>query len=398
MTLQIIKWVIVLGLALLIGARLVKGAGFALRADPAAALDKQPEGEIAQLLEPIRARHKVPGMAAAIIAGGELVELGVVGVRRAGSAEAITADDLFHIGSCTKAMTATMLAVLVEKGRLKWETTVGEVFDDVEMDEGWKGVTLAELLHNRGGAPAELNADGLWGRLWSFEGTPRGARMELVRGVLSRPPRQRGQYLYSNAGYAMAGAMAERVMDASWEELMRRHLLEPLGMTTAGFGAPGWGDALDQPRGHHASGRVEEPGPRADNPPAIGPAGTVHCSLADWARFVGLHQTGGKNEGSLLGTATIAKLQTPADGPGERYAMGWLVTQRSWAKGDGPGLALTHAGSNTLWYAVVWMAPERDFAVLVVCNQGGAQASMACDEAAGALIGKWSAAGAKSGR
>jgi hypothetical protein len=63
--------------------------------------------------------------------------------------------------------------------------------------------------------------------------------------------------------------------------------------------------------------------------------------------------------------------------------MGWLVTERPW----GGGRVLTHAGSNTMNYAVAWLAPRRDFAVLAATNLGGNKAASACDEAAAALIG-----------
>ena len=60
----------------------------------------------------------------------------------------------------------------------------------------------------------------------------------------------------------------------------------------------------------------------------------------------------------------------------------WIVTDRPWAGGR----ALTHSGSNTMWYCTVWIAPARDFAVLVTTNQGGDEAAKACDEASWALI------------
>jgi hypothetical protein len=67
--------------------------------------------------------------------------------------------------------------------------------------------------------------------------------------------------------------------------------------------------------------------------------------------------------------------------------MGWAVTGRGWAKGEGDkGLTWTHSGSNTMWYCTAWLAPERDFAVITACNQGGDKGAKACDEAASALI------------
>lgn len=388
------KWIVII-LAVLICMGLLRRAAWAMRPDPAAARQQQADpasaGELAAILEPIRARNKLPALAGAIISGGQVRQIGAVGVRRAGDETPVHVDDLFHIGSCTKAMTATLIATLVEDGTLPagWNTTIADVFGDLPMVDAWRSVTIEQLLHNRGGAPAHLNADGLWARLWEFKGSSREARMELVRGTLSRPPGPVGRYIYSNAGFSIAGAMAEQVTDTSWEDLMRARIFDPLGMTSAGFGAPGTADTLDQPRGHHANSKPEEPGPRADNPPAIGPASIVHCSLADWARFIALHQA--RAEPNLLGLSreTLDRLQTPAAGPGDSYAMGWLVATRPWAKGTdegSTGRVLNHAGSNTLWYAVTWVAPERDFAVLIASNQGGSIATRACDEAAWALI------------
>jgi hypothetical protein len=72
------------------------------------------------------------------------------------------------------------------------------------------------------------------------------------------------------------------------------------------------------------------------------------------------------------------------EGDGTTYAMGWLVLDRPW----GGGRVLMHNGSNTMWYCVVWMAPEKDFAALIATNQGGDRAARACDEAATLLVRK----------
>ncbi len=353
--------------------------------------------DLSGLLDPVCTRAGVPGMVAVVLHGDQIVAQGAAGVRAAGSAQKVTINDRFHLGSDTKAMTATLLAILIEEGKLKWDTTVGDVFTGKvdNIDPVWKGVTLGELLTHRAGAPGNLDAGGLWGRLWERKGTPAQQRLELVRGVLARSPvaKPGTTYLYSNAGYAIAGAMAETVTGRPWEELITEKLFKPLTITTAGFGAPGTRDALDQPLGHDAKGQPVPVGPNADNPPAIGPAGTVHMSVPDWSKFIALHLRGDASNPhfapSLLNAESFARLQRPAPGPGERYAAGWLVAPRGWAKGSRPqadGHALTHAGSNTMWFCVTWLAPERDFAVLIACNRGGEAAAKACDQIAGALI------------
>jgi len=64
--------------------------------------------------------------------------------------------------------------------------------------------------------------------------------------------------------------------------------------------------------------------------------------------------------------------------------MGWIVTERGWAGGS----ALTHGGSNTLWFATLWLAPAKDMAFFAATNAGGNTAFKAVDEAVGALIGR----------
>jgi len=338
------------------------------------------------MLEKIRDQYDLPALAGAIVEGNRLVASGAVGVRKAGDATPVTVNDQFHLGSCTKAMTATLIAQLVEQGKLRWETTVDEVFPElaVKMDAGYRGVTLEQLLTHRGGVPTDLSPGGLWARLWRQSGTPTQQRSVLVEGVLTRAPQARPgtKFIYSNGGYAIAGAMAERVTGRPWEELMRTMLFAPLRMGSAGFGAPGSAEAMDQPWGHTIKGgkiTPVRPGRRADNPAAIGPAGTVHAAMADWASFAALHLIGSQGKGSLLKPESFVKMH--ATPPGGDYAMGWRVARRDWG-----GRVLMHAGSNTMWFCVTWIAPEKNFAVLVATNAAGDRCEKAADEAAWALI------------
>jgi CubicO group peptidase (beta-lactamase class C family) len=264
-------------------------------------------------------------------------------------------------------------------------------------------VTVEQLLTHRSGAPSDITKDALWTKLWNFKGSGPAARLALLDGVTAHEPEARPgtRFIYSNAGYAIAGAMAEKITGKPWEDLLRDRLFVPLGMTSAGFGAPGEAATLSEPRGHHPDGIPVPPGPGADNPPAMGPAGTVHCSIADWSKFVSLHLEGDRAASKIPGAAarllkpqSFLKLHTPAGADDDNpYAMGWGVASRPWGKAEpigskptGTGRVLTHSGSNTMWFCVVWIAPERDFAVLVASNQGGDKASAACDEAAWALI------------
>lgn len=343
------------------------------------------------LLEPIREANKLPALAAAVVKGTETIAIGAVGVRKAGSSEPVTVDDKWHIGSCTKSMTAALAAMLVEEGDLRWEMTLAEMFPELatEMQPQWREVTLEQLLSHHGGAPNDLDAHGLWGRLWQRVGNPpREQRAYLMRELLTKhqpeaPPG--AKYIYSNAGYALVGHAIEEVLDRPWEEVLRERLFAPLGMTSAGFGAPATIGNVDQPWGHKVAedGTVEPvaPGLHADNPAAIGPGGTVHCRIGDLARYAAWQLAGARGEGRLLHPETFERLRAPFASDSE-YALGWVATERSW----GGGAVLTHAGSNTMFYAVIWIAPERNFAVVVCTNLGGDTAETATDTAASALI------------
>jgi CubicO group peptidase (beta-lactamase class C family) len=187
--------------------------------------------------------------------------------------------------------------------------------------------------------------------------------------------------LYSNLGYMLVGAIIERVGGQPWERAIRERLFTPLGMTRCGFGGVGTPGTIDQPWPHDEHGKpMPRNGPIVDNPPALGPAGTVHCSMADWSRFLADQLRGARGEGALLKPATYTSLHTPRFGDG--VAFGWGTTPRAF----GGGIELSHWGGNGMNEAYVWVAPLRDFAVLAVTNQGGAKATAGINAAADALI------------
>jgi CubicO group peptidase (beta-lactamase class C family) len=332
---------------------------------------------VSEVLAPVRDEHHLPGLIGAILVGNRLAAIGAVGIRKIGSPEPIRVTDQIHVGSCTKAMTATVIGMLVEQGKLSWGSTIREVFPDLadRVHPQLQVATLGHLLTHRAGLPANVP----W---WELKGrTPTDQRRSILASHLANPPHHRpgSAYEYSNVGYALAGLMAETVTRQSWETLMKERLFAPLEMSSAGFGSPGRPGAVDQPWGHHGGGGQASP-TQHDNAPALGPAGTVHCTIPDWARFAALHMAAARGRPRLLKAATFRALQTPP--AGFEYAGGWIVCQRTWAGGR----AFTHSGSNTAWYATVWLAPALNVAFLSATNQGNKEAERASDEAIVALI------------
>jgi CubicO group peptidase (beta-lactamase class C family) len=365
-------------------------AGFVLCAGAAA---PQAPGRTADspdvnaLLAPVREKHKVPALAAAVVNSNGLVAVGAAGVRKRGDATAVTVDDQFHLGSDTKAMTAALIAGLVEEGKLTYDDTLGKAFPRFadKMTPELRKVTLAQLLTHQAGLQRDLK--GGWLAI-DRERPIREQRDEVAQRVApDKPEREPGKaFHYSNLGYVLAGHMAEEAAGAPWEGLIQKRLFRPLGMKSAGFGAMGTPGKVDQPWQHLEGGLRVAPSPHSDNPPVMGPAGTAHCSLPDWARFIADQLRGARGGRALFKAETYKKLHTSPYADNFYTLGGWGGRAKD---GRAGGPLLEHAGSNGMSYATAWVAPRRDLAVLVVTNQGGDDTNAACHEARDALLRKY---------
>jgi len=347
---------------------------------------------VAAELEPIRQKYDLPALAAAVILDGKLHALGVVGMRKHGSEVPARPNDPFHLGSCTKAMTASLVCLLIDEGKLDWTTTLEEFFPEFKdrLHPDYRSVTLVHLLSHQAGLPsmtagfAPVTND----QLKAIHGLgPREQRYRVAEIVLGQAPDHKlgEKYVYSNAGYTIAGAIVEKVMDEPWENLIQERLFAPLQMETVGFGAMGTPDQLDAPWQHRYRNDhliPINPGPASDNPPFLGPGGRVHCSMTDWARYVRCILKACRQEKGLLPAAHYEVLRTPPFGGS--YALGWKTCERSWGSH-----VLTHSGTNTMNYATAWVAPEKNFAVLVATNRGGDRAAEGLDKICGLMIDRF---------
>ena len=350
--------------------------------------------DLAPDLQAVREEHAFPALAAAVIVEGKLHAAGVVGVRKQGSDIKAEPNDPFHLGSCTKAMTGSLIGLLVQQGKLRWETTLAEYLPDLKdkMHPDYRGVTLVHLLSHRAGVPPMTNGFAPVGdeelqQIIALE-SPRQQRRRVTEIVLSRPPINKpgDKQEYSNADFTIAGVIAETVAGEDYEVLLQRLLFEPLGMKSAGFGAMGTTDHIDAPWQHRKRGDQiipVNPGPVSDNPPFITPAGRVHCSIGDWARYIQCILAATRGEPGLLPPDQVRQLKEPPFGGG--YALGWGICDRDW----GGGKVLTHAGSNGMNYCVAWVAPAKNFAVLAATNRGGDGAAEGLDRVCAAMIKKF---------
>jgi CubicO group peptidase (beta-lactamase class C family) len=176
----------------------------------------------------------------------------------------------------------------------------------------------------------------------------------------------------------IAGAAIEAAAGTSFFEALRSELFEPLGMASCGPYAPGESELVfDTPRGHTRIGNVRPPGAAGDLLPVFEPAGLVHCSLSDWARFAADQLGGARGEPGLLDPASYDRLHTPP--PGESYAFGWIVGANE------HGRVLRHDGGNGFFSSLAVLHPDDDRAVLLATNIGGTDAARALVDLAASL-------------
>jgi CubicO group peptidase (beta-lactamase class C family) len=359
------------------------------------------------LLRPALARYGLPAVAAAVVQDGQVVAAGAAGTRRAGFDIPVTVDDRFHLGSDTKAMTALLAAMLVEGGKLRWDTTVGEAFPELaeKMDAGLKGVTLEQLLSHTSGVPADNDTfDQLLEKSKHEDGNLDELRYWLVRHWAPQPLASKPgtTFAYANMNYVIAGSMIERACGKTWEEVITERVFGPLGLRTAGLGPQATLGKVDAPLGHDPAGgklKAYLAGPSGDNPLVLGPAGTAHMSVLDFARWAGWNAGEGKRGPRLVKPETMKKLHAqvismpvrkdapPGTPPRGRYGLGWGELRVDWA----PEPLLYHGGSNGRNLAHVWVEPKRDFAMVLVTNVGGKKAEEALRALAGELYAKYGA-------
>lgn len=334
------------------------------------------------VLDAQRTKHKVAALGAAVVTSAGVQSWAIVGVRKAGTKVAVQEHDRWHLGSDTKAFTATLLAILAEQGKIDFDVKLPKAFPKLAkgIHPEYREVTLDQVLRHQAGLVANPPG-GL--EKWRASTAPvRTQRVQAIRqGLGLKPVSPPGKKTtYSNLGYILAGALAEQAMDDTWEKLVETHVLRPLDIKEFGFGAPGTVGKIDQPLLHDGKGRPAEPTPRADNPAVMGPAARLHLSLGDWAKFIQDQLAGARGKGKLLKAESYRRMHTAA--AGEPYAPGgWYVEPL-----PPLGTLLTHHGSNNGCFASVAMVPAADVAVLVVCNQGPKSGETAGKEALIAIL------------
>ena len=350
--------------------------------------------DLYELAESQRKKHGLPALGLGIVRDGTTIGLGMAGERRSGSGDWATLDDRFDVASCSKSVTATVAAMLVERGVVRWDVTVKEVFPELRqsIQAAYADVTLEMLLRHRSGLDRWMSTNERWSA-WHrdhAQATATEQRRLFAATVLENQPRYTpgADSYYTNDAYLVAGSMIERVSGKAWEDSVRAMLFEPLGLTSMRFGVPPPGTA-PVAWGHHSGffGRPRSiaPDPAEYGAPPFGsPSGFLYSSVADLLSFVDFHIKGANGNATLLSRDSFTRLHAPLGN--QPFAMGWEVETTRDRQGKTVERSIYHGGFSGRFRANIWFAPESRTGTVIVYNHGGDDKATACADIFQALL------------
>jgi CubicO group peptidase (beta-lactamase class C family) len=337
--------------------------------------------DLDELVERTMKAFEVPGAAIAIVRGDAVVHLKGYGVKSIGEGDPVTPDTLFKIASTTKAFTTTAMAMLIDGGKMAWDDPVRKHISFFRLADPLadREVTLRDLVTHRTGVdrPNPL----------LFAATD--DRAGFIRRIahFKTEVSFRSGWRYNNPMYMTAGYAVGAADGSTWEDFLRRRILEPLGMKATCF-------ADELKSRDHASPHVKGegkvaamPGSRWDalNPELLGPAGSMNSTARDLSRWVRFHLGDGTFEGQRLisarqlaemhssqvlvdfkGPNTIWGKTFPQEDSGPfTYGLGWFVHEY---RGR---LEVSHAGVLDGYRAEVVLMPREKLGLVILSNLGG---------------------------
>lgn len=329
---------------------------------------------ITKKMETVVTQGQAPAVAGLLIQTGKIEHLSAFGVRAIHRPEKVTVNDVWHLGSDTKAMTAFLIALAVQDGYITYDTNVADFLEFKNVHKAFKDLTLGDLLTHRSRLQdflEPLKDEELKAKILG-QSDLKLQRWMISEAAFQLPPLQEkapGEFSYANINYIALGAVLEKIHQEPWETSMAVRLFRPLKMKSCGFGVAGESKEKipSQPWPHiFVEGKLHAlpPETKADNLPLLGPAGTVHCSLTDWNLFIQELMSGQSGLGKLMYDPKVAKkyFQTSDDKSDYTFG-GWGRRQSK------DGLVFyAHSGSNTFNYASAAFSFDTNKALFMVMN------------------------------
>jgi len=336
-------------------------------------------------VEQVMKDWKIPGLAVAVVKDGKVVYAKGFGYRDVQKGLKVTPDTLFAIGSCSKAFTATAMAILADEGKLDWDKPVRNYLPELMLHDAYATAHIRprDLVSHQSGLPRH---DMVW------YGSPL-SRKEIFERLLHLEPSRplHGKYQYNNLMFLAAGVLIERVSGATWEEFVRKRILDPLEMKTSNFSVKDSQKTSDFSLPYsEVKGEVKAIPFR--NIDTIGPAGSINSSVNEMARWL-LAQLGkGKFNGKqIVSEKSLAETHTPQIVAGgdlkydesfySSYALGWVVTSY---RGHP---AIAHSGGIDGFTSQVRFLPKDQLGVVVLTNSASPASGLIVSNAVDRMLG-----------
>ena len=322
--------------------------------------------------------YQLPGLAVGVIRDGGIVYTRTLGELRAGSGEKIDNDTLFKIASNSKAMTAGVLARLVDAGKLKWDDPVTKYLPQFRMHDPWvtQQMQVRDLLiHNSG---LSLGAGDLM--LWPEPN--RFTRADIIAGLQHLKPTHsfRASYAYDNLLYVVAGEVAAAAGGASYEELVKRELFQPLGLSRCQVGEWNRADVgnVAQPHMRTAQGNrvIREDADVVPNVTSMA-AGGIRCSLDDMLAWMRMWLSPDATPAWLSPAQRKAVWTAHMPMPVSARMRAWDNSHVSaygygWRLSDVDGVwKVAHTGTLAGMYSSVILLPDRRTGIVILINGEG---------------------------
>lgn len=347
---------------------------FAPRTQPADAQARDAFEGFDAFVERAMTEWKVPGLAIGAIKNGEVVIAKGYGYRDVEKKLPVTPKTLMAIGSNSKSFTVTLMGMLSDEGKLDWDKPVRTYLPDFELydDVSTRLMTPTDLVTHRSGLPRH---DAMW-----LPATL--SRTELYARLRHLAPSAtfRQRYQYNNLMFMTAGHLVERLTNESWDNVVRRRIFTPLGMTRSNT------SVKDTPKSDDYALPYMERGPSIRAVPfrnidAVAPAGSINSSVDEMLRYVQMHI----DQGSAAGKAIVSKrfaaqMQSVHSAPAVTIDLDAPVYSETGPGGYGLGVSVRsyrghklvdHGGGiDGFISAMSWM-PHDQFGVVVLTNLSG---------------------------
>ncbi len=313
-----------------------------------------------ELLEEERVKNKIPGLAIAVVKDGEVVMAKGFGFSDLEAETPVDSETLFAIGSSTKAFTSTLVAMLVDEGKMDWDDPVTKYLPDftMDVDTGDQEITLRDLLCHRTGFTR-------MGLIWA--GGSKTRDEVIKQAALAKPYSDfQKDFYYNNVMYMTSGVCAARVMESDWDTLIAERIFGPLQMNDSSTSITVAQKDSRLSLGYTWNKDKEEftllPMRNLDS---IGPSGSINSNaidMANWVRFQLAHgEFGGNQLMSEESQAETWKEQIRVGG-GVGYGFGWML--RKWNGKE----VVEHGGNIDGFGAQVTLLPEMNAGYVLLTN------------------------------